>query len=371
MAQEEIKKPSRIAQIAKWYGRFERPLSSASLVGGFVFDAVTLTRVDLFWENFWVLAHLAAVGACIIVINLKENRGMDEANPDRLHFWLVNTLQFFFGGLLSTFLVFYFRSGSLAASWPFFAILAAAFIANESLKRHYTRLSFQIGLFYLSLFLFAIYFLPVLLHRIGPDVFLLSGIFSIAFLCFFLFLLVFLAKEKFRRGALPLFLSISGIFIGVNFLYFFRLIPPIPLSIENAGIAHALSVSASGIYTAEQEDVDSSAFFRMYEHIHWVPGTPLYAYSAIFSPVSFATAIVHEWQWYDEDAQAWKTTDRINLAAVGGRAGGYRTYSMKTGLAPGKWRVSVETSNGQVIGRLRFLVITVKFAVPRKTTIIN
>ena len=30
-----------------WYGRFERPISSLSLIAGFVFDALTLKRVDL------------------------------------------------------------------------------------------------------------------------------------------------------------------------------------------------------------------------------------------------------------------------------------------------------------------------------------
>ena len=46
----------------------------------------------------------------------------------------MNLLQLFFGGLLSTLLVFYFRSGSLSASWPFLLVLGVAFAANESLR---------------------------------------------------------------------------------------------------------------------------------------------------------------------------------------------------------------------------------------------
>src|SRR5579864_3352928 len=102
------------------YARFERPISSASLFGGFAFDAVTLKRVDTFWENFWVILHLAAVGVCILLINRRKKPGVDPAAASKAQFWFINLLQFFFGGLLSTYLVFYFRSGSLRVSWPFF-----------------------------------------------------------------------------------------------------------------------------------------------------------------------------------------------------------------------------------------------------------
>ena len=57
------------------YARFEQPISSISLLGGFAFDAVTLKRVDTFWENFWVVAHLAVVAVCILLVNRAENRG--------------------------------------------------------------------------------------------------------------------------------------------------------------------------------------------------------------------------------------------------------------------------------------------------------
>src|SRR5882724_5637749 len=142
---------SVFGQIRDWYGKFERPISSLSLVRGFVFDALTLKRVDLFWENAWVVAHLGLVAVCIFWINLIENGGGDEADPRKVHFWLVNIMQFFFGGLLSTYLVFYFRSATLEVTWPFLLILAAAFIANESFKRHYARLAFQIILFFLCI----------------------------------------------------------------------------------------------------------------------------------------------------------------------------------------------------------------------------
>ena len=115
--------------IKQFYFRFERPLSALGLVSGFVFDAVTLKRVDLLLENLWVIIHLAVVGLCIFLLNKFPKRG----EGTTFHFWLVFIMQFTFGGILSTYLVFYFRSATLASSWPFFLVLVAAFVSNEAL----------------------------------------------------------------------------------------------------------------------------------------------------------------------------------------------------------------------------------------------
>ncbi len=326
-------------------------------MGGFVFDAVTLKRVDFFWENLWVVGHILIVGIFIILVNLQENEAMEHKNPARAHFWFINILQFFFGGLLSVFVVFYFRSTTLAVTWPFLLILAIAFVANESLKKHYARLSFQISLFYLSLLAFSIFIVPVFLHRIGRDVFLLSDIASLIVLAFFLAAVRFFAKEKFKQSKKILLLSVSGIFLGTNILYFLNLIPPIPLSLKDAGIFHSIHRDASGNYVVESEDTGWQGFFALYENFHATANDPVYAYSAIFSPALFNTSIIHEWQKYDQNAGRWVTASRINLSATGGRDGGYRTYSMKNNITPGKWRVNVETKDQQIIGQLRFNVI--------------
>ncbi len=357
MPPEKTKKRFSIARMRNWYARFERPISSLSLIGGFVFDALTLKRVDMFWENFWVVAHLLIVTACIILINREENEGTDVKDPAKIHFWLINTLQFFFGGLLGTFLVFYFRSGTLAVSWPFFLLLTAAFIANESFKERYARLSFQISLFFLSLFSFAIFLVPVVLHRIGPDVFLISGAVSVALLVLFLFMLKLVAGEKFTKSKKLLFFSISGVFLLINVFYFLNVIPPIPLSLKDAGLFHSLARNADGNYAVTYENAGWLGFFNYSEDFHETPSSTVYAYSAIFSPADLNTTVVHEWQMYDEQAGKWATATRTELPLVGGRGGGYRTYSIKSDLMPGAWRVNVETERGELLGRLRFNII--------------
>lgn len=345
-----------INPIRNFYGRFERPISSFSLVFGFVFDALTLKRVDTLWENIWILGHILIVGIFITLIHLQENEVGGEKNPKKAHFWYVNILQFFFGGILSTYLVFYFRSADIFVTWPFIVLLVLAFIANESLKRHYIRLSFQISLFFLSIYSFAIFLVPVILHKIGTWVFLLSGLLSLVFIILFLFILFYFIKDKFKESKKLIISLILGIFILINVLYFTNLIPPIPLSLKDAGVYHSIQKNTEGNYNITFEDYGWRGYFNLYPSFSQISGEPVYAFSAIFSPKNLNLTIIHEWQHYDENEKKWKTGSVINLPVIGGRDGGFRTYSMRYNLETGKWRVNVKTKQGQTIGVLRFKI---------------
>ena len=343
-------------KVIDWYGKYERQISSISLVGGFVFDAVTLKRVDMFWENLWVLGHIVVVGICMILLHAFEANIGDEKNSGKLHFWLVNIIQFFFGGLLSVFLVFYFRSGDLAVSWPFILILVLVFWANESLKRQYVRLTFQVSLFFLSLFATAIYLLPIVVHRIGDGVFIMSGIISLVLITLFVYTIFLTNKNKYYTSKKGIIFSVGGLFLIFNFLYFTNLIPPLPLSLKDSGAYYSIQRNTDNTYVALSEKKNWWDF-HFYEKIHLQPNQFLYAYSAVFSPTSFNTDVFHKWQFYDENLKQWVDSGKIKLSVVGGREGGFRTYSKKSGLRTGKWRVDVEAIDGRVIGRLRFNVV--------------
>jgi hypothetical protein len=345
-------------RVKNWYARFERPISSLSLIGGFVFDAITLTRVDMLKENLWVGVHLFFAGLFIVLINREENIGTEAKDPEKLHFWLLNGMQFMFGGLLSTFLVFYFRSGSLWTSWPFLLFLAIAFTANERLKPHFERLTFQISFFFLSLFSFSIFLVPILMHSIGSSVFLISGAASLVFIFIFIAILNYAGKEKYDGNKWGLYAVVLTIFLAVNILYFFNLIPPIPLSLKNSGIYHDISKDEQGNYDGTYEYAGLLGYFDLYEDVHVTPGEAIYAYSSIFSPANLNTDIVHEWQYKDPQSGEWVTASVVHLPISGGREEGYRTYSLKRSLADGKWRVNIETKKGELLGRIHFNVIT-------------
>jgi len=359
-----------LKRIKNWYGKYERLISSWSLICGFVFDAVTLKRVDLFWENFFVIAHIVLVGICIVLIHAIEREEGAEANPSKLHFWLVNVQQFFYGGIWSVFLVFYFRSGDITVSWPFLLILALSFIANERLKRSFIKLTFQISLFFLAIFCFAIFLVPVLFHQIGPQMFLLAGVLSLIFIALFLLLIRYTSRRKFGKGKIFLFGSIAGIFILVNILYFTDLIPPLPLSVKDAGVYYSVQRDSLGNYVATGEQRTWLDYFKLYPDFHALQGQPVFVYSAIFSPPALNLNVIHQWQHQNLNGQ-WQTMSTVNLRIVGGRDGGFRTFSEKTtNLTTGHWRVNVLTTNGQLIGRVRFNLVAAD-ALPKVEQKIN
>lgn len=350
---------SIIKHATNWYGRFERQISSISLVLGFIFDALTIQRIDTAWANAYISAHIILIGLFIILIHTKEKKKNDERDPSKQHFWYVNILQFLFGGILSTCFLSYFRSADIFVTWPFILILATALISNEYLKHHYVRLSFQISLYFLSIYSFAIFLVPVVVHKIGDLVFLFSGVVSLLTITLFIKILFYFSKDKFSKSRKTIYFLISSIFILVNLLYFTRLIPPIPLSLKDAGIYHSIERNLDGNYIVKYEDKGLWGYLDFYKTFKQTSNSSIYAYSAIFSPSKLNINIVHKWERYDEANDEWILESVINLLVIGGRDSGFRTYSNRENLSSGKWRVNVETESGQLIGRLRFEVINV------------
>lgn len=353
-----------------WYGKYERPISSFSLFFGFIFDLLTISRLDATFTSIYILSHLVLIGVFIVLIHRKERFRDDELDPTKWHFWYVNALQFLFGGILSTFLISYFRSADIFVTWPFILLLAMAFISNEVLKRHYIRLSFQISLYFLSVYSFSIFIVPILFHRLGAFMFLISGFFSLVYISLFIYVLFLLIKDKFSDSKKSLIFLIGGMFLAINILYFTNLIPPIPLSLKDAGIYNSVERNLQGNYTVTREDRGIFSYFEFYKKFHQVYGEPVYAYSAIFSPTNLNTTVIHEWSHYNEYTALWEIKNTVELNVIGGRGNGFRTYSVRNNLEQGKWIVDVKTPQGQLIGRLRFRVINVG-SMPKLETIIK
>jgi hypothetical protein len=338
----------RIGNLKTWYEEHERRISIGSLLTGFFVDALTLQRIDALRENLWMAGNIFVIAVAIILIN----RSQDDDDG----FWLPNILQFSFGALLGSFFIFYFRSAAIATSWPFLSILFLAIVANEFFQKKYSRLAFQLSFFYFSLFSFSIFLMPLVVKKIGPDIFILSGGVSLFVLWLFIFALRKYASERFLEARTHIWSFVTVIFIGINILYFTGLIPPIPLALKDSGIYHAIDKSISGNYIVYKETKDWGDYLSFKDKIHWQDGQPLHAYSAIFSPGSLNADVVHDWQYQNGEGE-WVTATRIPLYIAGGRSGGFRVYSTKYTFTPGPWRVDVKTPSGQLIGRVNFDVV--------------
>jgi len=76
----------------------------------------------------------------------------------------------------------------------------------------------------------------------------------------------------------------------------------------------------------------------------------------VFAPTRLSTDIYHSWEHYDEAKGDWVEHLRSSYGISGGRDDGYRGYTLVQNYADGKWRCSVETERGQVLGREEFTV---------------
>lgn len=332
--------------IKKRFEKYERLLMPATLLFGTAADFVTFKTLNVETAFLILGVYYVIAAACITVLNTVQY--------ERARMVAKFLIQFTFGALLSASLVFYWFSGALSASWPIMILLALLMVSNEVFNHYYLQPIVQIGLYYfISFSLFALA-LPYAFNSLDPILFVTAGMLGFVIVWFASNILSRFVKsiQQMRKQILSLMVAI---FISMNALYVLNVIPPIPLSLREAGVYHNVSRSGSGyLVLAEKE----SWFDRFVpgQVIHVTSSNRVFVYSAIFAPLKLKTTIAHRWQYYDVIQKKWIDKDRLLFTLSGGRDEGYRGYSLKSNLAPGKWRVRMETERGQVMGRIGFTV---------------
>ena len=93
-----------------------------------------------------------------------------------------------------------YESASLAASWPFLLFIFALLIGNETFRARYQKFGFQITLFFIVLFSFFIFYIPVVLGKMSVGVFLLSGAASLLVVTLFVRIVLRVAPVERQRG---------------------------------------------------------------------------------------------------------------------------------------------------------------------------
>ncbi|MBU1519703.1 DUF2914 domain-containing protein [Patescibacteria group bacterium] len=357
------------SKIKNFFARHKKYVSPIALLLGFVVDNLTLTRIDLWFDNLILFFYLTLVALGIIFINLNNDDLPQGSLIKKASPWFVILMQYAFGGLFSGFFIFYSRSASLATSWFFILLLLGLMIGNEIFSKKYLQFKFQISLFFLAVFSFTIFYIPVVLGSLGVWVFLLSGIISLGIITTFLVLLSFFLPVLVRENKTILMWSIGSIYLALNIFYFTNIIPPIPLSLKDAGVYHFVERTDNGDYLARYEKKGWYELIKKYKNeITHIEGAPIYFYSAVFSPTNLNTKIIHSWQYFDTNKKNWVEMFRLRYNIVGGRDGGYRGYSFKESITTGRWRVDVTTERNQLLGRYNFLVVKESIPPVLKTT---
>lgn len=324
----------------------------AALVVGFAWDSFTLNRLDQMFDNAVILFYLILVGGIIAFANYREERGGEYS------LWWLVVLQFSFGNLASALFVIFGKSGTLVGSWPFLLVFLSLLVGNEFLRGQYTRLRINVAIFYLFLLSYLVLIVPVLVRAVGTKIFLASGALSLVLIVVFLGIFYAVAPTRIAKEKKHLLLIITLIFVGFNIFYFFNLIPPSPLALRDIGIYHSVLRENKGLYEVSFEKGKwYQPLKRSDSAFHLGAGGSAFCFSSVFAPARISTPIFHRWEYLDKSDNVWKTATYISFPMTGGRSNGFRGYSVKNNLFPGKWRCSVETKRGELIGRRTFTVV--------------
>jgi DUF2914 family protein len=359
-----------LAPLASGLRRYERHLSAMSMISGFGFDNYYFGRIDHPATQLVLFAYVSVAVASILFLHFIESRTEPDDRLKKIRWLPVAATQFAFGGLWSAFLIFYGRSAVIAASWPFLIVLAAILVGSELFRKYRLRLAFTCTLLCFALFSYMIFAVPVFTGRMGPGVFLLSGILAIVAFSIFLHMLWRIGPARIKASWRGIAFGAFGVIAGINGFYFANILPPLPLALANAGVFHSVTKDGD-IYRAVAEPRSWIGAVNPYPVMHVAAGESLSLYSAVFAPIELHTKIVHIWQRYDQAAKMWRVRSIVSYPITGGRDGGYRGYSIKSTPANGEWRVDIATPDGLLIGRVEFSVVSASGAVPSVVRILK
>lgn len=344
----------------------ERRLSSAMFVAGFFADALTLPRIDMGATYLLLSAYLVLAMAGIVGVVLLESGRLRDPRLAKIAAFAPPLVQLIFGAIFSALFVYYSRSGSLAGSWPFLALVLLAIVGNELLHDRFKRLEFRLASFFFVLMMTMIFAIPMALRELGVVPFLSAIALSLTFFSGFVSLLGLLAPEMIRGVARRVTLISVAIALALNALYFTHLIPPIPLVLKDASAYLSVDRASIGYVGVEERQTILARLGLLRKVYHASQGGELAFFTAVFAPTEIRTRIIHEWQHEDPATGDWETESTIGFPISGGRDEGYRGYTVKGGVTPGLWRVNVRTERGELLGREVFRVEETTGAVEKK-----
>jgi hypothetical protein len=321
---------------------------------GFLFDLVTIRRIDAWTDLSLQLSYLAAL-TIMLICQHRETHGQWKPPALIARAWAYNVevLHFFYGGLLSAYVVLYLKSSTRARPLVFFVVLVALLVLNEMPQVRRAGYRLRLGLYAFCVISFLNYVVPILIGRMSGWVFLLALGASAGVVWLVADRLA--AKETDRKPARArLFMPALVVCVVIGVLYVFRLIPPVPLSVQFQGIYHDVR-RENGAFVLTYEQPRLHVFWRRESRpFRRRPGDRLHYFVRVFAPTRFQHEVFARWE--HEAEGDWRTRERIRLPIVGGRAEGFRAYAVKSNFEPGRWRVIAETEDGRAMAALEFTV---------------
>lgn len=343
-------------------------LAVGAFLGGFAWDAFTLSRIDRLGDNLLIGTYVVLLGVLLVI----EHRV--QSDPERWprlaprQHWVVFASQFFFGGLFSASLIFYARSASWGPSFAYVAVLGGLLLANEFLHGMLRRTWLRLALYWVATFTWLLFFVPVTTTWPGPGLLLAAGVVAtgIAMLSAYGMFANLPSDQRtplLRRHA-GLF---GGLLGGMLLLDTGGMIPPVPLAAVEIGIFHGVErrhEPAAGRrdvrYWLKYEKPPWYLPLRRHDRMfRWREGEKAHCFTAIFAPTGMKLKVFHLWERLE--AGRWVEVDRIDASpkgeVIGGADNGFRTWTAKAHLTEGEWRCRAVTASNREISRAAFEVV--------------
>jgi hypothetical protein len=338
------------SQFLEFYQRHEVLVSVAVFFFGFIFDLLTLGRIDDLLNLIQQAIYLAILGT-LLICEIRIRIGSLTLSGRGKKFWGYHDLvvHFLFGSLLSAYTIFYYTSASALTSFLFILLLAGLMLANEIPKIQKLGLPVRVILYSICLLSYFAFFYPILMGHVGAIPFWL-GFLTSAVVLLLIWRLNFKGQENTPLLKRHVFLPVLGIHLFFLIGYYTSLIPPVPVAVKKIGIYYQIE-KRNGLYIGKHLRPYWKFWGKGSQEFFVRPGDKVSVLLSIFSPARFNDQVFLK--WYRDDTRRGRVLeDTIQLSILGGRDEGFRGFATKQFYSLGHWRVVVETSDGREVGRI-------------------
>src|SRR5215468_2207968 len=343
------------ARVRAFRARHAREEGIAFFIGGFLFDAVMVGRIDETPLLVQQAAYLAVTG---LLLGAMLRFEIKQLQPPRFLRWpwryVEHAMHFMLGTLLNAFSLFYVKSGSGVTAVLFLALISLLLLINEHPRFHRLGPVVLFGLYSFSLTSYLAYLLPVFLGHLRPWMFFAASVLSLLPILLLARLMARWGEDPrraFRRAVGPAF----GVQALLLLLFVAHLVPPVPLSVRSLGVWHGVEREGQEFKLSRLPGGRWSTPWRKDEPVFLArAGDRVFVFTRVFAPHNFRDQVRVRWAKWEPARDAWTQSDAIPLRIVGGREEGFGGYAYKQNWSAGDWRVAIETEDGREIGRTRF-----------------
>lgn len=343
------------ARFLAYYQKHEVTVSASVFFGGFIFDLLTLGRVDDLFNLIQQAIYLMILGT-LLVCEIKIRMGTLTLSGKAAKFWEYHDLivHFLFGSLLSVYTIFYYTSASAITGVMFILLIAGLMCANEFPQFQKMGLPVRVILFAICVLSYCSFFYPILMGHVGWVPFWLGILSSVA-------IFILIGKLNFKGERSPILekqVLYPAVAVHIFFLvgYYFSLIPPVPVAVKKIGVYYDVE-KVEGQFIGKHMRLWYKPWQKGSQDFMARPGDKVTVLASIFSPSNFNDKVYLRW-FHDDPKVGWRLEDSIPLSILGGRDEGFRGYGTKQFYSLGDWKVIVETSDGREVGRINFEVVT-------------